>query len=176
MKKYVTPHDSIEASGHAVSTLIANILSDETKPVLAQMGFDNIDLEAWYPQQYVLDALKLIHDNVGDSLALVAVGRQVIDSAVLPPIDSFEEAIGAISMIFDLNHRNHNETVGIFMEPVGEGHLQVTNCTPYPDDLIYGYLFSLIRRFSPENASPTLRYRNAAAVNTEDNMVYDITY
>lgn len=177
MKKYVAAAKNVEVTGYAFSSIVTNVLSDEIKPVLEKYGFAKLELEAWYPQQMVLDALLAIHDHVGDSLALVAVGRQVIDAATLPPeIITFEQGVNAISMIHDMNHRNLPEGVGIFVEKLGEHHLQVTNATPYPDDLIYGYLYSIINRFAPEKSHPSLKYNNTSNINSDENMVYDITY
>ena len=176
MKKYVAANPQAEVSGPAISSIAMNLMGDEMRPILEEHGINQIQADAWHLQQVTLDVLKAAHEKLGNTLSMVAVGVQVIDSAELPPIDDFGEAIGAIAQIYSMNHRNLSEGEGCDVEQVSERHIQVTNTTPYPDDLIYGYVYGLVQRYHPSNTTPTLSYRDPSKIDSDDNTIIDIKW
>lgn len=176
MKKYVAANSQAEVTGSAISSISMNLMGDEMRPILAEHGIEQIQDDAWYSQQITLDVLKAAHKQLGDTLSMVAVGIQVIDSAELPPIEDFGEAIGAIAQIYAMNHRNVSDGEGFNVERVSEQHIQVTNATPYPDDLIYGYVYGLVQRYCPPNVSPTLSYQDPSKIDSDENTIVNVKW
>jgi hypothetical protein len=75
--------------------------------ILAKAGLGNVvaDDQHWYPLQNYLDAFKLISEKTGDS-TLFQIGKKVMSTAVLPPMNSIEEALGLMDIAYHMNYRN----------------------------------------------------------------------
>jgi hypothetical protein len=75
--------------------------------ILADVGLDNVvaDDKHWYPLQAYLDAFKSIAEKTGDA-TLLQIGKKVMSTAVLPPMNSIEEALGLMDIAYHMNYRN----------------------------------------------------------------------
>jgi hypothetical protein len=145
MPQYVTSPDA-EVAGVAVLSLLNNIQVDELLPVLKKHGLEQIDPNGWYSEQKLLDVVKDIQENPNSMQNFVAIGMKVFETMPLPPgVDSLQSFLGAIPAILQAISRN---SVGIQVE-VGQNSARVINTSPYPDDLIYGELWGICRRFLP---------------------------
>ncbi len=177
MKKYVASSENAELTGSSLSSLATNLLADAIRPILEKYSLSQIEPDRWYPQQLPLDILFETKTQSHEPLALVAVGQQVIEviePSQLPPISSFFEGVSLLTSIYDLNHRNKAEHDRIIVTQVNPKLIQVTNATPYPDDLIYGYTHSIVRRFAGRDLSPTVKYANVDQVDSDENMIISI--
>ncbi len=149
-KSFVAGSPDAVVIGQAVQAFTSNLESSVIKPILPRHGFGNIDPEAWYPHQNWMNVLKEISDLPEGSSALVAFGRKVVETAVMPPeIDSVPKVLDALHAIHHLNLRNIPEEEGYFVEKLGERHYMVYQNTPNPDDAIYGFIWGLVSRYTP---------------------------
>jgi hypothetical protein len=75
--------------------------------ILTSVGLTNIvsDDSHWYPLQKYLDAFKLISEKTGES-TLFQIGKKVMATAKLPPMDSVEAALGLMDIAYHMNYRN----------------------------------------------------------------------
>jgi hypothetical protein len=176
MRKFTVSTPEIEVSGEAMSSFGNSALADELAAILQKYGMHEITAGEWYPQQLALDVLREMASDSRDSLALVSVGVKVIDTAVFPPVDSFEAALEMFTSVHMMNHRNLPANECIETRRVSDRHVQVINRTPYPDDLIYGYVHSIVSRFKAAGTRPTVKYAYPDRVNSDDDMVYDIMW
>lgn len=179
MKKFVASTDTAELTGAALSSIATNLLAESYRPILETHNLSDIDPDAWYSQQIPLDILREIKMQAHESLALVAVGQQVIeviDPAQLPSVESLAEGVGLLSNIYDLNHRNKAKNDRIIVKLVNANLIQVINSTPYPDDLIYGYVHSMTRRFASPDADLVVRYDDLTQIDSDGAMVINIEF
>mgnify|MGYP006909114666 CR=1 FL=1 len=66
---------------------------------------------------------------------------------------------------------------GYQLEQVSDRHLRVTDNTPWPHDLIYGYLYAIVRQFKPDDSTPSITHIYLNPNNPDaDGAVYDITW
>jgi hypothetical protein len=77
------------------------------RSILESVGLGNVipDETHWYPLQKYLDAFKLIAEKTGDA-TLLSIGKKVMSSAVLPPMNSVNEALGLMDIAYHMNYRN----------------------------------------------------------------------
>ena len=179
MKKYVASSPDAELTGASLSSLSTNLLAETIRPILEQYGLTKIDPEQWYSQQIPLDILHETKNTSNEMFTLVAVGQQVInviDAAQLPPVETFFEGVSLLSAIYDLNHRNKAVDDRIIVTEVNPNLIQVVNATPYPDDLIYGYVYSIVYRFASSDHRPNVQYADINLVNSDENMVINVQF
>jgi hypothetical protein len=85
----------------------------------------------------------------------------IIDNAVLPPemeTAPLVQKLMLLSALHDINHRGTGDPGRYIVEQVGEKHLKYTTNTPYPDDMIYGYIYGVAKRFLPRGTHFTVTY------------------
>lgn len=142
-----------EVTGYYVSALVDAMLADDMNPLLSEFAFDCLYLETWYPQAFVLDMLQFVfevveevHGDYESEKLMAEVGQRMISTLVLPPMRTVEDGVGAIASIYNLSHRQRDEAESLFVDKVGERYIEVTNATPYPDELIFGHLHAIVER------------------------------
>jgi hypothetical protein len=134
--------------GQVVQAFAQNLEADMIQPLLPKYGLDNIDPEKWYPHQSWLSLLKDLGDMPGGSTALVAFGKKVVETAMMPPeIDSIPKVLAALQAIHHLNLQNIPADEGYWLETMGEQTIHVYHNTPNPPDAIYGFIWGLAQRF-----------------------------
>lgn len=88
----------------------------------------------------------------------VAIGMKVFDTMPLPPeIDSLGAFLTAMPSMLQMLSRN---AVGVETH-VGESSAIVINKSPYPDDLVYGELWGVAKRFTPNGNFSVMRVAEA---------------
>lgn len=148
-KPFVAGTPQAEVIGQTVLAFAQNLEAETVAPLLPKYGLDNIDPEKWYPHQAWFNVLKDLSEmSGGGSSALVAFGRKVVETAVMPPeIDTIPKMLHALHAIHHMNLRNVPEEEGYQIEEISEKHYIVYHNTPNPDDSIYGFLWGLAARF-----------------------------
>jgi hypothetical protein len=75
--------------------------------ILGSVGLGSVvaDDKHWYPLQKYLDAFKMIAEKTGDS-TLLSIGKKVMSTAALPPMNSIEDALGLMDIAYHMNYRN----------------------------------------------------------------------
>jgi len=109
---------------------------------------------------------------------LVALGINVIDTTPFPPeVNTIPKAIYGISAVYQQVLRNSMPDEGYHIEQVSDRHLRITDNTPWPHDLIFGYFYAIARRFKPEGSTQnvTRTYLNPVHPD-EDGALYDIEW
>ncbi|HML23856.1 MAG TPA: hypothetical protein PKD09_19525 [Aggregatilinea sp.] len=150
-----------EVSGAALLSFFYSLTSESIMPYLEYHGLADINPDGWYPVQAALDAL---HDiAVNDPSAMfdfVGIGIAAADYMRLP--DHYDDldpaqALEHFNEVHRLNHRGGS--VGEYgYEELGPGHLRVLACVPYPDDLVYGLLYGMLRHHLPPQTYFTVAY------------------
>jgi len=154
-KKFVSQPETL-ISGAGIGAITKNPLGDEVvKPaerVLAQYGISRIVDNLWYPDQLYLDMLKAIGEQPRGMSYFVAIGMNVIETAVFPPsINSLLAAFESFAVIHDLNKRNRAPEDTYTIRSISQTRIQVIDGTPYPHEVIYGFIHAMTRRFiSPQ--------------------------
>jgi hypothetical protein len=179
MPEYISLDPNVEVLGDVILSLKEAIisLSLDPQPFLEKYGLGAVRPGNWYSLQKSLDAMKDMHDNIGDMFALISVGSGISETAQWPPdIDTVESAFAAIDMAYHMNHRNGD--IGHYQtELITPGHVRVTACNPYPSDFDYGLCYGLAKRFLPHNAHIKVeRAASPCRLKGDDCCVYDVTW
>lgn len=176
-KKYISPNPESRILGLALNAVLSSIKLDEFADLVEQNGLNQIDPEAWYPTQLVLNMYKAISEQPNGSENLVSIGVKVYQNAILPPeVNSILTALHTLNAVMDLNMRNV-ESERYEIEQLSDQCIRVTETTAFPHDLIYGYLYGICRRFAPAGTKFHLQrtYLNPEDPDA-DGAVYDITW
>ncbi|MEM6530591.1 MAG: hypothetical protein AAF653_19995, partial [Chloroflexota bacterium] len=144
-QRYVAAEDA-EVSGANVSVLLGTLRDNRMKPFLEEQGFDEVDANAWYPQQEFLDLIKKIEETLTYE-ELVAVGMKGAQVLQVPPeIKNFRQVLPFIVEGYGLHHRNVPQAEGYQLEEVDDSVTIECNI-PYPPFVLFGYIYGLIKKF-----------------------------
>lgn len=125
--------------------------------LLAERGIPQVEPAGWYPQQPYLDMFRAIEARHGEA-ALRAMARQVPDTSKFPPgIQSLEQALQALDIAYQLNHRG-GEIGSYACVPLGPRILEMVCSNPYGCAFDMGILDALIDAFKPVGSRPTLAH------------------
>ncbi|MDX2161151.1 MAG: hypothetical protein SF162_07500 [bacterium] len=174
MKKYVASMPNAEIIGTALKPYDTALQRYQFEAVLETYGLTQIDPDVWYPQQLTLDIQKAIKALPDGSTALISVGMKIIEHAIFPPMESVSQAVQAFAASYPMNFRNHAPTDVVKAELVTDHHIRVINCSPHSDEMIYGYVYGMARRFCPPNFSFKVRFHDMAAVDQDGDTVIDL--
>ncbi len=176
MRKYVASSPNAELIGGALLALVKNVNHEDIEPLLKKHGLENIQPMQWYPEQPILDLLKAIADgetNVSENM--VAIGIKAIETIPFPvEIDTLEKFIGSYGTRQKASSRN--TTAILVSEVLGQGHGRVVNDTPYPDDLIFGYLWGASKRFLPRGKNFSIKPQAKTPGTNDEPVVFDVTW
>lgn len=151
MVQYLAFDPSIEINGRTASAFLTNILTDDMAPILPKHGLNQINPDAWYPVQSILDAMSDIADQIGTTSSLVSIGIAAgeLGTETLPP------AVQAMSLgdffvqyekIYQTRHRGGDSGYMRVAQPEAN-HIVLHARTPYPDDVMYGVIYAYTRFF-----------------------------
>jgi hypothetical protein len=116
------------------------------REALDRAGIEELDPEAWYPRQLLLDVLRQIADK-GDLAALFQVGKELARYTELPPeVTRFEDVLEASPSIYPRYQRNLPSHDYIRVERDG-GDWLYSYHSPWPSQGIRGYLLQMFRKF-----------------------------
>jgi len=174
MRKYISISPNAELIGAALLALMKNLRHEEIEPLLKKYDLETVDPHKWYPEQKILNLLKEIEDgqtNVSENL--VAIGMKSFETIPLPPeINSIEAFLNSYGVRQTATTRNTGAV--LVSKVVGPNHGQVINDTPYPDDLIYGYLWSAAKHLLPPGTKFSVRPQ--ASSEPDGASTFDITW
>lgn len=140
-----------EVIGQNVLAFVECSSRDTIMPFLHHHELSHIDPEQWYPLQKWLDVLSDLANSKAAMFDFVSIGVKIAETAVYPPeVESgqvpFAELVMLIPQIYQIQHRGGD--VGIEQtEKIGASHVRLIMRTPYPDDLAYGVVWGMARRF-----------------------------
>lgn len=151
-----------EVLGAAASALINHMNRDAVEASLKAHGLDDLKLDEWYPVDKIINLFKdwMDNDPSGVSSNLVSVGLAIIENMVLPPemeAVSQRDKLLMVGTLHELQHRG-GDPGGYEIIEVGPQHIQYNTNTVYPDDMIYGYVYGIARRYLDKGTRFTVRY------------------
>lgn len=176
MKKFTASSSFALVSGQSLTTFYHTPSLEAHLDILKPFGLDQIDPSEWYLQQTVLDVLQTIKDSLQDWRILIMVGEEIIQHAFQPNITTVQRALAELDTIHSMNHRDISPLEHIGAVIIDEDYAVAFNATPYPDDLIYGYLWGLMRKFAPEPGSVSITYEDNDQVNSDGEMKFHIRW
>lgn len=135
--------------GQSANAIFNHMRKDDVIESLTKHGLSELQAEEWYPVDGFVDVMAEWYQNPNTTDNLVSVGMAIIDNALLPAeVDDMSplEQLSLISMIHDQSHRNGDVGQHIINQ-VADNHIQITSNTPYPDDMIYGYIYGICKRY-----------------------------
>ena len=152
MKEYIAEDKNVKALGTAVKTYIAGLgdqFGQRGHSILEKHGITDLRDEGEYPMQSWLDAMKDIHEIVGDFL-IYKMGTHIPTTAKFPPeIDSAHAGLGVIDMAYHMNH-TEGEIGNYTYEKTGDKAGRLVCTDPYPCDFDRGIIEAMARQFEPE--------------------------
>lgn len=149
-----------ELTGQTVLSLIKNINYQNIQAIIEKHGLTDIDPNAWYPLQDVLNVLKEISDATNSTFNFVSIGMTAAQLAYIPPeMENYtlEQILRQYGKIYQMRHRN-GDFGSVVVEKPSENHLKIIMDTPYPDDIMYGVMYGYARRFLPPGTRAVVQY------------------
>lgn len=178
MAQFVAFDPKVEVLGQALVTSTEGT-GDEASVYLAAHSMGNIQPDQWYNQQEWLNFLKAINDHrLNAMFDLVGIGMKTPDNAIFPPqIDSIPSALASIDVAYHMNHRN-GEIGHYHVNVLGDSSIDMLCENPYPCDFDYGLIYSMVRRFRPQNAKFSVVHDPNAPCRQKgaDSCTYHITW
>lgn len=141
----------VEVSGESVRAMVAGMadLAPFARKLLEKHGLSDPQPGQWYPQRAWLDASWEIAATLGPN-TLFRIGCKLIDHALIPSgIHSFEQALAAIDVAYQMNHRGGDIGSYAFVS-TGPRAGRVICRNPNPSDFDRGIIQSVARRFLSE--------------------------
>jgi hypothetical protein len=121
MKKYQAFGPDAEVYGQAMLAFTQSIHYTSLQPILARHNVAKIDPQHWYPQQIWLDVFNDIQTSDHSTSSFVSIGAH-----------------------------NRGADIGYIDARVqNDQHITMFDCTPYPDEFVYGAYFGMAKRFLP---------------------------
>jgi len=177
MQKFVADSPNAKVIGQALLALKESINFEEFADIMSRHGLNDIQPEKWYPYQVLLDFHKSLHDGPNGSENLVSIGVKVIETALLPDgVDSVSSALNLLNTLHQLNLRDSGRE-GYEITALDYNKYEVIDHTALPHDLIYGFLYGILRRFAPNSTKRVLKrtYLNPTNPNA-DSARYEIEW
>ncbi|PJF26399.1 MAG: hypothetical protein CUN53_07985 [Phototrophicales bacterium] len=177
--KYVLSNPDSEINGLALMALEQSSELEEFTDLLDKYGLRGIEGGRYYKMTTVMDYYREVMQRPNASTNFVSMGINVYKNVVLPEgVTTIEQGLGLLSQMISMNVTNE-PGVGTWFEfeKVEDRHIRFIERTPFPHDLLYGYIFGTARRLAPEGTRPIVQrtYLNEADPNA-DGAIYDITW
>lgn len=145
-----TCDSNLEINGHSAHALLDSINSDNYIHILKAHGLVDIDQDAWYPLQDLLNVLNDMAKQSTVMMDFVSIGMAAGTNGVLPS-ETQHLSLWEFFVAYGQNYQNlhRNGDAGSFqVEKTDQNHLALTLNVPYPDDLMYGLIYGYARRFA----------------------------
>jgi hypothetical protein len=164
MPHYQLFNPDTEMLGEVIIALEKALGTDRYTDLFARHGLKNVVAGKWYPAQKWVDILNEIAASPTNMADFVSVGVAQIEKAAFPtefndmPI---AEILRHLDDAYQMNYRG-SEIGGVRAEKVGDKHVQILIRSFEPDDLWYGNLHGLMRRFLPKGKGYKVFYDREA--------------
>jgi len=162
MARYHVFSTDHEIPGKILIDLENAVESEDIIPFFTKHGMTNIDPQAWYPMQKLLDIYNDMVDsrNASTMFDFVSIGMKEAEQAIVP--SQFQtmpllEILKSVTSVFDLNNRG-TDYGSCVAEAVTDKHMKITLRAATPDDIWYGVFYGFVRRFAPKGTQFSLRY------------------
>lgn len=148
MARQFTCDPGLELNGNSASALIQSLTTENFTPILERHGLARINPTEWYAMPAILGALGEISETPGGMMDLVSIGVAAGELSALPeqvlalPPHDF---LAMYCQVFPQRHRG-GDPGSMRVERINERSSRIFTRTVYPDDLLYGLLYGLLRR------------------------------
>ena len=176
MKKYVAPNPNAAIRGQVMLAYEGGLEQENYLEILKQHNLETVDPEQWYPEQLSLDIQREIKSSKGGMQALVSIGMAVTSKAIFPPMGGVEQAVEAFTTRYAAGIRDIPPHERLHAEVIGDRKMKVVNATPHSDDMVYGYIFALVRRFAPAGSAPIVKFENYKLCDSDCDTVFYVTW
>jgi hypothetical protein len=126
-----------------------------------QHGLGSVVPDQWYPYQSLINVFnEMVEASAGRMFDFVSIGIKMAENGLYPPGVGnlpFAQIVGLLGEASKMNVRG-SDLGEITVEPIAEKHVKVTARQPLPDDLGYGLMYGLGRRFLPKGTHVTVIY------------------
>lgn len=166
IEMFRAPDQDIEIIGGFIIGMTGSLQHAIIEPYLRGHGFTNIDPNAWYSLQEVLDFFSDLYYAPNAMFNLVAIGMNGGRNSPLPPnITTYEKLLSTADEVIHSGYRNGKPGF-IRTEQLGPRHFRLTQQSPYPADLYYGVWYGLGKRFLPKGSPLVIQRSEVDPVTT----------
>ncbi|MFP4321828.1 MAG: hypothetical protein ACLFTK_05175 [Anaerolineales bacterium] len=152
-----------EVLGGAINGFVGAVNSENIIPYLEQVGMTHIDPDAWYPKQMYIDLWNIIlQDSHSSMMDFVSIGMTIAETAWPAELDGqpFEDILLGWGEQFDVVNRGEDRGY-VRPEKLGPNAYALAIRTPDPDDLHYGIVYGVCKRFLPHGVHFKVAYDDA---------------
>lgn len=160
MPRYTLFHPDTEIIGQVILDFENAIVTDKFSTLFQKHGLTNIDARTWYPAQPWLDLLNEILEDGSSLLDLVSIGIRQLELAIMPDefaSKSLIEILTSMDEAYRLNYRG-TDPGSIQTEVTSDHEIKMTVRSFEPDDLWYGNIVGMMRRFAPKDLAFNVNY------------------
>jgi len=176
MEKYKASTEDAKVIGAALKPYEMSSMRHRFESILKKYGLTEIDEEKWYPQQLTLDVQKDIKGSADGGNMLISIGVKIIEAAKFPPMETLEQALGAFASSYPMNFRDQAEEDIIVAEQIDDQHIRVINRSPHSDEMIYGYVYAMVKRFAPEGTFPAVEFEDYSKIDSDGDTAINVTW
>lgn len=153
--KYVINPEA-EISGAAILSLAASQQLYDFQDFVEKHNFNDVDPSKWYVYTEVMAFLQDLTKRHNTTQNMVSIGMKVFEALPLTgEIQTIEDGLNMMNAMGAMTQRNLSSDAPWYEVIVEDnGNLTFVDRSPLPHDLIYGEVYSLVRRLSP----PKTRY------------------
>lgn len=157
--KFQASSEDAKAQGIVLAPYLQILKGSVLESLIEKYDLDKLDMEAFYPQQYVCDMQAEMAEKMGlFSGELVAIGKESVDSiGFAPEVNTVEAALETLHNIYQAIHQNIPEEEGWRYYIDSENNITVTFNAPYEEFAAYGYIWAIVQKFRPEGSEFSVR-------------------
>jgi hypothetical protein len=173
MAEYIAFDPNVEVNGRTILATVAGV-GEFTLDFFKAQGIAEIDPQGWYPQQAWLDVLKQLNE---EGIAMTLAGMSIPKNADFPPgIDGLPDALAAIDVAYQMNHRNGD--IGEYkFERLSANHIRLTCRNPYPSDFDYGIIYQMALEFEAPHVDAVVERDGAPSrLKGDDACVFNVRW
>ncbi len=147
--KYAVEDPTSEIIGMALLSLLESQNLDSFRDLVEKYGMDQVQPDEWYPADQAFRFLQELVARDDAMFNLVSIGMKVFDVMPMPAsIETVADALRAMEHFADSSQRRRGTNVPWYsVREINEHHIEFVDRGSYPHDLIYGEVYSLVRRF-----------------------------
>lgn len=177
--KYVLSNPDSEINGAALIALEQSSELEEFADLLDKYGLRGIEAGRYYKLATVMDYFREVMQRPNASTNFVSMGIGVYKNTSMPEsVTTIEQGLQFLSQFIIMTVTDDPILAqGFEFETVEDRHIRFIERTPFPHDMIYGYVYGTARRLAPEGTRAIVKrtYLNEADPDA-DGAIYEVTW
>jgi hypothetical protein len=161
MTRFTALSDDHQLRGILIIAYKNAIESEEYAGLFAKHGLAHIEHDEWYPAQQLLDVFSdMLDDDSQDKFDFVSIGIASALSLGFPPdIDrSDPEQVLRVLVTIHASVVRTSHPGYVHIERHDDRHFRVNICSAFPDDVLYGSLYTIATNIMPEPSHIYIAY------------------